>query len=252
MVYITGDCHAEWSKFSSSRFKEGKNLSSNDYVIVCGDFGIWHDNAEERYKLNWLSSKPYNILFVDGNHENFDRLYTEFDVVDFHGGKAHRIRDNIYHLIRGNIYNLCGRTFFAFGGASSHDIQDGILDRNNFNSEREFRDTIKSWWIHGKMFRVNHESWWEEEMPNDAEMDFGLRNLNNHDNKVDYIISHCAPTSIMASISYGTYEADRLTNYLEHINNNVRFKKWFFGHYHFDSILDDRHSVFYDGITRII
>lgn len=75
MVYITGDCHADYSKFSMQNFPEQKEMSRDDFVIVCGDFGIWHDNVREQWWLEWLSQKPFTALFVDGNHENFDRLY---------------------------------------------------------------------------------------------------------------------------------------------------------------------------------
>lgn len=100
-VYITGDCHADFHKFSTDCFPEQKELTKEDFVIVCGDFGgVWSDTGEERYWLNWLSRKNFTTLFVDGNHENFDRLNSnEFKVVDFCGGKAQQIRKNIFHLI---------------------------------------------------------------------------------------------------------------------------------------------------------
>lgn len=95
--------------------------------------------------MNWLSQKPFTLLFVDGNHENFDRLYSgEFEVVDFHGGKTHKIADNIYHLMRDYVFTLCGKKFFVFVGANSHDIDDGILDRDDFTSEREFQKNYKN------------------------------------------------------------------------------------------------------------
>lgn len=118
MVYITGDTHAVFTRFGTKVFPEQKEMTRDDFVIICGDFGgIWYDNAYEQYWLKWLSEKPFTILYVDGNHENFDRLYSdEFEVVDFHGGKAHKIRDNIYHLMRGYVFDLCGKKFFSFGG----------------------------------------------------------------------------------------------------------------------------------------
>lgn len=92
MIYITGDCHARFHKFSTDAFPERKEMTREDYVIVCGDFGgVFFDDKTERWWLKWLSEKPFTIIYVDGNHENFDRLYgDEFEVVDFHGGKAHR------------------------------------------------------------------------------------------------------------------------------------------------------------------
>ena len=121
-------------------------MTRDDFVIVCGDFGgIWADRPEERYWLNWLEQKKFTLLFVCGNHENFERLYNEFPVVDFHGGKAHRIRENIFHLMRGSVFELCGKKIFAFGGASSHDISDGILDPKDFANKEDVRRTMKQW-----------------------------------------------------------------------------------------------------------
>lgn len=161
MIYITGDCHAIFNKFATKNFPQQKELTKDDFVIVCGDFGgIWHDSSEERYWLNWLASKPFTLLFVDGNHENFDRLNNEFAVVDFHGGKAHQIAHNIFHLMRGYIFNLCGKNFFAFGRASSHDIQDGILNFEDYPTHDDLITDYKRRTKKGQMLRINHLSWW--------------------------------------------------------------------------------------------
>ena len=102
MIYVTGDCHGDFRRFSSDNFPEQREMTREDYVIVCGDFGLWQDTKDERYWLDWLSRKPFTLLFVDGNHENFDRLYSnEFEVCDFCGGKVHKIRENVLHLMRG-------------------------------------------------------------------------------------------------------------------------------------------------------
>lgn len=226
-------------------------MTRDDFVIVCGDFGLWHDNKTERWWLNWLEEKNFTILFVDGNHENFDRLYNEFEVMDFHGGKAHKIRENIYHLMRGYVFDLCDKKFFAFGGASSHDIDDGILDRKDFQSDRELVNEYNRRTRRGEMLRINHISWWKEEMPSPEEMDFGLKTLKDNKNNIDFIVSHCAPSHVAASISAGTYKPDMLTNYFETISQTVNFKKWFFGHYHNDIAVDDKYILLYDQIIRI-
>ena len=38
------------------------------------------------------------------------------------------IRPSVLMLMRGDMYVIDGVRFFAFGGASSHDVSDGILD----------------------------------------------------------------------------------------------------------------------------
>ena len=51
---------------------------------------------------------------------------------------------------------------------------------------------IKQWnKDYSKMFRVNHLSWWKRELPNQEEMDNGIKNLELNNNKVDYILTHC-------------------------------------------------------------
>ena len=120
MIYVTGDCHADWTRFSMGSFPEQKEMTRDDFVIVCGDFGLWHDTPTEKWWFKWFAQKNFTVLFVDGNHENFDRLYgNEFKIVDFHGGKAHKISENIYHLMRGYVFELDGKKIFTFGGAKA-------------------------------------------------------------------------------------------------------------------------------------
>lgn len=253
MIYITGDCHADFRKFSMNNFPEQKEMTKEDFVIVCGDFGIWHNTPEERYWLDWLSNKSFTLLFVDGNHENFDRLYgDEFKVIDFHGGKVHQIRDNIFHLMRGYVYELSGKKFFAFGGASSHDIDDGILNEDDFESYDDFREEIRKWHKSRKMFRVNHLSWWKQEIPTSEEMEFGLKSLNDNNNEVDFIISHCCPQNIASIFSNGFYKPDILTRYFNVIAETVNYKKWFFGHYHDNKVCMSKFVMLYEQIVRCV
>lgn len=259
MVYITGDCHADWRKFSTECFPEQRDMTREDFVIVCGDFGIWHDDKTEQWWLKWLEVKNFTLLFVDGNHENFDRLYSdEFEIVDFYGGKAHKIRDNIYHLMRGYVFSLCGRKFFAFGGASSHDIDDGILEPETLPNDEGYRFTkelIKEYndrTRNGELLRINHLSWWEEEMPTDEEMEFGLKTLKENDNKVDFIVSHCCPQLVASMFSNGLYKADKLTAYFNTIYDTVSFSKWFFGHYHDNQQVLGNFIMLYEQIVRVV
>ena len=251
MVFVTGDCHAKFNKFSVENFPEQKEMTRDDIVIVCGDFGLWNDNNEERYWFEWLSEKNFTVAFVDGNHENFDRLYSdEFPIVDFHGGKAHKIRDNIYHLMRGYIFEFDGKKFFCFGGASSHDISDGILDRADFNSDEEFVATVKDWDKRWRMFRINHLSWWKQELPTEDELAFGLQTLTKNGNKVNYIISHCCPQEV-ASLC-GFHEPDVLTQWFNMVSHTVQFDKWYFGHYHDNRKIMGKFILLYEDIIRVI
>ena len=251
MVYITGDCHCKFNRFSTKNFPEQKWMTRDDIVIICGDFGIWNGGSEETWWLKWLSRKSFTIAFVDGNHENFDRLYSnEFKIVDFYGGKAHKIKENIYHLMRGEVYEFCGNKFWCFGGAQSHDIRDGILDADNFQNAKELYDTIKQWSLSGKMFRINHVSWWSEELPSIGEMEHGRKTLKSNGDKVDYIISHCCP-QVLASLM-GFREPDIETQYFNEISSQIEFKHWYFGHYHIDRDIMSKYHCRYERIERIL
>ena len=253
MVFVTGDCHGDWHKFNTAYFPIQKELTRDDIVIVCGDFGLWHDTPSERFWLKWLSEKPFTVVFVDGNHENFDRLYSdEFPVVNFKGGKAHKIMDNIYHLMRGYIFEIEGKSFFAFGGASCHDIQDGVLDREDFDSDYAFKEKCKEMDSKYKMYRVNHISWWEQELPSELEMNRGIKNLQSYGSTVDFVITHCLPQSVVALFSYGLYESDVLTRYFDKIASGTTFKQWYCGHYHTEDTFLSKYHILYDRIERII
>lgn len=254
MIYITGDTHADFRRFTKENFPEQKEMTREDRVIICGDFGgVWHDTAEERHWLDWLNDKPFTTLFVDGNHENFDRLYSEeFETVDYCGGKVHKIRDNVLHLMRGEVFEFENKKFFTFGGASSHDISDGILNEEDYPSHREFIRDYKIRYDRGEMIRINHVSWWEQELPNDKEQSYGVENLKKHDYKVDYIITHCAPQYVVSTFSGGLYDSDSLTSYFNLIDEAVDYEAWFCGHYHINSKMYGKHFMLYEQIVRLI
>jgi hypothetical protein len=225
VIYITGDTHIpiDIHKLSMKNWTEQVNLTHDDYLIICGDFGgVWNESNEELYWLKWLNKKPFTTLFIDGNHENHDML-NECEVEEYCGGKVHKIMSNIYHLMRGQIFNLNGVKVFTMGGASSHD----------------------------KIHRKESKSWWKSELPNEDEYKEALNNLDRNNWKVDLVITHCAPDSIQSELA-NWYEHDKLTNLLETVKQDLSYKKWYFGHYHVDNMIDEKHVAIYDKIEKYI
>lgn len=253
MIFVTGDCHGDYRRFNTKRFPEQKGMTKDDFVIILGDFGLWRDTLEERYWLDWLNDRPFTTLFVDGNHENFDRLYSdEFPIMDFHGGKAHQIRPSIYHLMRGEVFTLQGKQYFAFGGASSHDIDGGILDRADYENASEYNKAYLRMSDSGLPFRVNHLSWWEQELPSDEEMAHGREKLDENHWHVDFVLTHCLPQSIASVLSMGGYKPDKLTMYFQRlIDDGLEFGRWFCGHYHIRQYLLGGYTVLYHDIKQI-
>ena len=223
-LYVCGDTHGQidLAKLTSKWFKEGKSLTKNDYVLICGDCGaVWGEDSIDLYLQEWFSGKPWTTLYVDGNHENHDALDRR-DVEMWNGGRIHRISDSLIHLMRGQVYEIDDRKIFTMGGATSHD---------------------KEWRTEGK-------SWWAREMPSMAEYDEAILNLAKNDNKVDYVFSHCAPTSIHNQIK-PWYENDELTKFHDVIKDSIEFKKWFFGHYHEDKDINEKFSALYDEVIKV-
>lgn len=208
-IFITGDTHGYFTRFKKEIFYEQSELTKKDYVIICGDFGgVWDGSANEQYWLNWLEQKPFTTLFVSGNHENFD-LLTKYPAENWRGGKARRVRPSVIHLMRGQIYNLQGKTFFTMGGARSHDISGGILEPDDpqFKKKRRELDRREA------LYRINRRSWWKEETPSEEEYQIARENLSKVDWTVDYIVSHCCPTSVQDALSNRLYQADALTDF---------------------------------------
>lgn len=213
-IYVTGDCHGSFSRFDTKNFKQQKDMDKEDYVIICGDFGgIWSTDAENRqdkYWLEWLENKSFTTLFVDGNHENFDRL-NSYPIEVWNGGKVHKIKSSIIHLMRGQVFSIAGKKIFTFGGAQSHDIQGGILEAD----DPLYREKKRALNRKGIPYRINHVSWWKEELASEEEMQEAMKNLEAHNYEVDYIITHCCSSDTQEVIGgRGLYKPDRQTDFL--------------------------------------
>ena len=214
MINITGDTHGEQGRFNELAAEHGETTwTDKDYLIVCGDFGyLFLNNSLENIFLNHLEEKPYTICFCDGNHENFDAL-NEFPVEIWNGGKVHRIRKNVIHLMRGQVYEIDGKKILTFGGAYS---------RDRYNRKEGY-------------------SFWREEIPNDSEYKEATENIKANNYEVDYIITHTAPTEIIRRMGKFPDPHDmELTGFLEWIMYNVKFKKWFFGHWHDEREINEK------------
>lgn len=224
MIYITGDTHipTDIGKLSRKRFPEQKQLSKEDYVIICGDFGgVWDNSNEEKYWIKWLGERNFTTLFIDGNHENFDMI-NKLPIIDFCGGKVHKVADGIYHLLRGQVFEIDQKKIFVFGGASSHDKDSRIESRN----------------------------WWREELPIDVEYESAKKNIERNHACFDCILTHCCPTSVQKIIE-PLYEANRLTDFFDEIRKSTLYKKWFFGHYHKDLELEENFVAVFNNIIRL-
>ncbi|HWQ51102.1 MAG TPA: metallophosphoesterase family protein [Terriglobales bacterium] len=246
MIFATGDTHGDFRRFGKSVFFEQRGMSKADYVVVCGDFGIWDGGASENYWLDWLDAKPFTTLFVTGNHSNYE-LLAACPTERWQGGNVQFVRPSVIHLMRGQVFDIGGKRFFTMGGASSHDIEDGILDpaAPDFKARRRTLDA------RGGMYRVNRVSWWKEELPSGEEYETALANLEACGWRVDYVVTHCCPSSIEDIVGQGRCRHDALTDFFEELKDKLDFDRWLFGHYHDNRVIAGKYILLYEQIVEL-
>lgn len=229
VIYLTGDIHSNIERFKTL------NAKKDDIVIILGDFGIlWlnenHPNREEFEisKLEKLCSYPWTTLFLDGNHENFDRL-NSLPVTTMFGNEVGVVRENkIFHLKRGKIYTIENKKFFTFGGATSID----------------------------KSGRVEGVSWWHDEVSSSHEEDSAMCALKNLQYNVDYVLTHTPPDFVINILTcrstLGNIQCP-VARFLNRVADRTNFKNWYAGHMHEDGIImqDRRFVMLYTEIIKL-
>lgn len=219
LICITGDTHGNLERLYD---KSLKRLKSNDYLIICGDFGfIWDDNKKTQKTIKKLSKLKFNILFVDGTHENFD-LLEKYDIVPFANSDARLISDNIFHLLRGKVYNIENKNIFTFGGGESID----------------------------KEIRISQNKWWVQELPTIDEFKSAVVELQKFDRQVDYIVSHEPPGKIKTLIDKSS-NINTLNRFFDDVAKEVKFKKWFFGSTHVNKEFVNKYVSLFDRIYKL-
>lgn len=226
-VYITGDTHSGADIAKISQWKLGRTLSRSDYLIVAGDFGYPWDffDAMEEDEITMLERGPFTTLFIDGNHENYE-YWASRPVEEWHGGFVQRLRSHspIRHLMRGEIYDIGGHTIFTMGGADSVD----------------------------KYMRTEGIDWWPVELPDETNFANARKNLAAHDWKVDYVITHtCSDRMLPYALDWQAPNEDRLTHFLDELEDKLEFEHWYFGHMHDDRDCDSKHTLLYNKIVEL-
>ncbi|MDR1002053.1 MAG: metallophosphoesterase [Oscillospiraceae bacterium] len=221
MIFVTGDTHGNPDRFSSKAIGD---IQRGDYLIVCGDFGfVWDGGRREERLLRMLSKQRFYILFIDGCHENYDRLY-QYPVTEWNGGKVRFIRPNVVHLLRGQVFEIEGNTIFTMGGGVSPDI--------DLRSQRGTK-------------------WWAEETPSTEEMVEAVDNLYKYDLTVDYIVTHECPTKVKELVCNELTCFNAATAFFDELSVQVKYKHWFFGSVHKDRHLSSAHTALFNNIVPL-
>ena len=213
-VYLISDIHGD-RDFAGLNDYLGM-AGENDLLIILGDvfFGFGEGERAREY-TEWFSSLDKNIAFIDGNHENYEYI-ASFPEEEWCGGKVRRISPTIVYLERGEIYDIKGKSVFTFGGCRSS----------------------KKWHDEGLAY--------PGEDPTPSEVAYAKARLAERENKVDFVLTHKHERGIDPTVS------EALLDLTAHIEENVQFKRWFYGHWHCERDEDERHRIIYKELRELI
>jgi hypothetical protein len=217
LIAVAGDWHAD-TAWAVQTIRQIADFGDVDLIIQAGDFGYWPaSRAEFLAELEEvLTEVNIPLWWVDGNHEDFNALYS----LPLDAAGRRPISDHITHLPRGHRWEWDGVTWMAFGGGIS-------MDRER---------------------RVPGDSWFSQEAHTPEEVDFALR-----PGRVDVIVSHDAPyfaPTLRSNLSKSSYWPQRELDdsrasqmNLQEIVEAKAPKALYHGHHHFgytDYVMDTR------------
>lgn len=233
MLILKGDCHGDFSCFD---FAEGE-LTKDDVIVVLGDCGLmWPGWEEETVKyLDRTFSDPYTVIFIFGNHDNYDWAET-LSKSNMFGGTVRPIEiggklyPHRFVVDDTTILDLCGEHCLLIPHADSHDVAGGIFEPDDIEGIEE----AKRGFYH---FRIKHQTWWEQEKLNIPKTEAFL--TLHKDEHFDAILTHDCP-ALFCSHGRGDggarFKPTPAEEYLETLRQTLDFDVWAHGHMHFDFV----------------
>lgn len=211
-VLVAGDWHGNlpWAASVVAMLPDLLPDESPRRIVHVGDFGVWPGPAGERYLDSLdeaLAAVDGDVLFVDGNHEDFSVLNTWRDHPNLASQRPIGLSPYIAWAPRGHRWTWHGRTWVAAGGGVSVD----------------------------RAFRREGLDWWPEEVISEADHERIVA-----PGRADVMVCHDAPTSV--PMSFGQWpsgwdiadraRADAHRDRLQAIVDEVQPGWLFHGHYH--------------------
>lgn len=217
MGYITGDKHGDYDQIIEFCYKN--NTSKNDIMIILGDAGINYYLDSKDYTLkNHLKEVSITLFCIHGNHEERPYNIAGYKSKIFNDGIAYYEEKypNILFAKDGEVYNFNELSTLVIGGAYSVD----------------------------KYYRLAlGYNWYDSEQPNEKIKNDVRKTLKKYNNKIDVILSHTCPFKYMPYEVFlenvNQLDVDKSTEeFLDEIENNTQYQKWYCGHYHTDKQVD--------------
>ena len=217
MIYITGDIHRDFSRI----YKLKKD--SDNMLIVLGDVVInYYLNEEDKNCKEYLKKLKLKLFCVRGNHEERPEKISTYKEVEMFGGKVF-IEEEYPNLIfakDGETYNIDGKKILVIGGAYSVDKQYRLL--------------------HGY-------KWFKDEQLTKEEMDTILEKVKGK--HFDIVLTHTCPYKyeprevFMQGLDQSKVDKS-MEHFLDEIEENISYDKWYCGHYHTEKQVDKLEFMF--------
>lgn len=223
MIYITGDTHGQFGRIEEfcNRFQ----TSHEDILIILGDAGINYGNwVRDSVKKQLLSELSITIFCIHGNHEQRPYTIDSYKEKQWRGGTVYYEKEypDLLFAKDGEVFDFDGKKTIVMGGAYSID----------------------------KMLRLIYGyGWWADEQPSDEIKKYVEAQLDNVGWKVDVVLSHTTPLKyepvevFLAGVNQS--EVDKSTEiWLDAIEDKLKYKKWYCGHYHTEKKVDKVEIMF--------
>ena len=217
MIYITGDTHRDFSRIYKLK-KDTDNM-----LIVLGDVGINYClNEEDKNCKEYLKKLKLKLFCVRGNHEERPENISTYKEIEMFGGKVF-IEEEYPNLIfakDGETYNIDGKKILVIGGAYSVD----------------------------KQYRVLHGyKWFKDEQLTNKEMITILDKVKGK--HFDIVLTHTCPYKyeprevFMQGLDQSKVDKS-MEHFLDEIEENISYDKWYCGHYHTEKQIDKLEFMF--------
>ena len=231
MIYITGDIHGNADRLE--HYCNKLKTTIYDIIIILGDTGFnYYLNKKDDMLKRYVSELPCTFFCIRGNHEerpeNIQTYHEE--TLNFGTGYMEDNYPNIIFAKDGNIYRFNNKNLLCIGGAYSVD----------------------------KMYRIVHGwKWFKDEQLTEDEMKLITSNIIKYMEfcDIDYVLTHTCPYNtrpthlFLPDVDQSTVD-DSMEKWLQHIADNIDFKRWYFGHFH-DNWNNGKYTMLYNGIIPL-
>jgi len=225
MVYITGDTHGQFQRIEL--FCQVMQTTKADTMIILGDTGFnYYGGKRDATVKSYANAFPIRLFCIHGNHENRPQNIPSYKETDFCGGRVLYEPEypDILFAIDGEVYELDSYRCIVIGGAYSVD----------------------------KFYRLEKGyCWWLDEQPSPEIKARVEKKLATIGNEVDIVLTHTCPRkyepveTFLDFIDQST--VDKSTeDWLDRIEGQISYKKWYCGHYHTRKRIDRMQFMFED------